>query len=128
VIVAASAIRNSISGNSKWILTIWISAKCILVFDPPGDFEHGLVTPEIVPATGRGRQRRAAMKDAASKVETDRPMDRPMTGILTQDDNRRTEHNLHPLDPSYNGTTIQETKGSKEAAAAREEAGLVDPA
>jgi hypothetical protein len=68
------------------------------------------------------------MKDAANKVDADRPMDRPMTGILTQDDGKRTEHGLHPLDPSYNGTVIDANKGVKEAAAAREEAGLIDPA
>lgn len=68
------------------------------------------------------------MADSKAKTDEERPMDRPMTGILARDDGRRTEHGIHPLDPSYNGTPIAKNSGIKEAAAAREEAGLVDPA
>lgn len=56
----------------------------------------------------------------------DRPVDRPMTGIHTQDDGRRTEHGKHPLDPEYNGTVMQSNSGVEDAKAARVEAGLED--
>lgn len=65
------------------------------------------------------------LKDARERLE--RPMDRPMTGILEKDDGRRTEHKLHPLDPSYNGTVVQPNSGVEQAAAARVEAGLEEP-
>jgi hypothetical protein len=63
-----------------------------------------------------------SLKDARENLE--RPTDRPMTGILTKDDGKRTEHGLHPLDPSYNGTVVAPNKGVEEAATARVEAGL----
>lgn len=65
-----------------------------------------------------------SLKDARETLE--RPTDRPLTGPHAKDDGRRTEHDLHPLDPSYNGTVVQPNKAVEEAAAAREEAGLED--
>lgn len=64
------------------------------------------------------------MSTEAPETKAEIPQDRPMTGILTRDDGRRTEHGLHPLDPSYSGTPIAQNAGVTEARDARVAAGL----
>lgn len=65
---------------------------------------------------------------AAPETKTEIPTDRPMGGILTRDDGRRTEHGIHPLDPSYSGTPIAQNEGIEQARQARVDAGLeADP-